>query len=115
MALTAGQAGDAPVFPHLLGAVPAGVPVRYGVADTAYDSAAVRAALRGRGAEAVIPSNPRRKEPIAHDAEVYRQRNRVERLVGKLKQFRRIATRYEKLGETFLALIHLVAAFIKFR
>jgi transposase len=41
-----------------------------------------------------------------------RQRNRVERLVGKLKQFRRVATRYEKLGETFLPVVHLAAAFI---
>ena len=41
-----------------------------------------------------------------------RQRNRVERLVGKLKQFRRVATRYEKLGITFMALVHLTAAFI---
>jgi transposase len=113
--LTAGQRGDAPVFPALLGAVPAGAAVRYGVADAVYDSDAIRALLRGRGAEAVIPSNPTRQEPVGHDAEVYRQRNRVERLVGKLKQFRRMATRYEKLSETYLALIHLVAAFIKFR
>jgi transposase len=113
--LTPGQRGDAPVFGALLGAVPAGVEVGHAVADKAYDSDAIRRSLAGRGIEAVIPSNASRKEPIPHDAELYRQRNRVERLVGKLKQFRRIATRYEKLAVTYLALLHLVAAFINFR
>jgi transposase len=113
--LTAGQQGDATVFDDLLGAVPAGVSVGHGVGDMAYDSNAIRSKLLGRNIAPVIPCNPSRKEPIPYDAEVYRQRNRVERLVGKLKQFRRIATRYEKLAQTYLALVHLAAAFIKFR
>ena len=113
--LTPGQQGDATVFADLLGAVPAAVVIAHGVADKAYDSDAIRRSLRARGAAAVIPANASRKQPIPHDAALYRERNRVERLVGKLKQFRRIATRYEKLGITYLALIHLVAAFIKFR
>lgn len=113
--LTPGQQGDATVFDALLGAVPADVPVGHAVADMAYDSNAVRRRLLRRDIVPVIPSNPRRKEPIGHDPARYRERNRVERLVGKLKQFRRVATRYEKLGETYLALVQLVAAFIKFR
>ena len=113
--MTPGQQGDATVFAELLRKVPAGTEVGHGVADKAYDSDAIRRALRERGITAVIPSNASRKEPIAHDERLYRERNRVERLVGKLKQFRRIATRYEKLDVTYLALIHLVAAFLKFR
>jgi transposase len=114
VALTPGQQGDATVFDALLGAVPP-VPVDHGVADMAYDSDAIRRALRQRGAVPVIPSHPGRQAPLAHDPVVYRERNRVERLVGRLKQFRRVATRYEKLGETYLALVQLAAAFIKFR
>src|SRR5262245_9934540 len=113
--LTPGQQGDATVFDELLGAVPRAVDVEHGVADKAYDSDAIRWALLERDAAPVIPSNASRTELIPHDARLYRERNRVERLVGKLKQFRRIATRYEKLACTFLALLHLVAAFIKFR
>lgn len=101
------------MFQELLGAVSAGV--GHGVADKAYDSDAIRQALRERRIVAVIPSNASRKEPIPHDRELYRERNRVERLVSHLKQFRRVATRYEKLDVTYLALLHLVAAFIKFR
>jgi transposase len=113
--LTPGQRGDATVFDALLEAVPAGVSVRHGVADMAYDSNAIRSKLLERAITPVMPSHPSRKEPLPHDAAVYRERNRVERLVGKLKQFRRVATRYEKLGATYLALVHLAAAFIKFR
>src|SRR4051812_15317472 len=60
----------------------------------------------------VIPNKANRVHPWPFVAEIYRERNCVERLVNKLKQFRRIATRYEKLGETFMALVHLVSAFI---
>lgn len=84
-------------------------------ADKAYDSDRIRASLAEKGIEAVIPSLKCRKEEIPHDKAKYRERNRVERLFGKLKQFRRIATRYEKLGKTFLAFIHLTAAFIMIR
>jgi transposase len=113
--LTPGQWGDAPQFGALLEAVPARVDVEHGVADKAYDSDAIRWQLLDRDAAPVIPSKANRTEPIPHDEVLYRERNRVERLVNKLKQFRRIATRYEKLAATFLALIHLVAAFIMSR
>ena len=58
----------------------------------------------------VIPPNPVRKEPIALDRELYRLRNRVERLVSRLKQFRAVATRYDKTAESFLALVQLAAS-----
>jgi transposase len=113
--LTPGQQGDATVFDALLGAVPANVPVGCAAADMAYDSDAIRGALLARDIAPVIPSHPRRTEPIPHVPALYRQRNRVERLINKLKQFRRIATRYEKLGATFLAFVQLVLALIAIR
>ena len=112
---TPGQPGDAPVCDDLLGAVPAAVGVEHGVADQGYDSDALRPALRDRGIVAVIPSHARRRAPLPYEARRYRERNRVERRVGQRKQFRRVATRYEKLDVTSWALIHLVAAFVKFR
>jgi transposase len=106
--LTPGQAGDAPVFGRLLEAAAAVAPVGQAAADKAYDSDQIRAGLARRGIGAVIPSNASRKQPIAHDAGLYKGRNRVERLVGKAKQFRAIATRYDKLDVAYLALFHLV-------
>jgi transposase len=58
----------------------------------------------------VIPPNPVRQEPIPLDRELYRLRNRVERLVNRLKQFRAVATRYDKTAESFLAIVHLAAS-----
>ena len=60
----------------------------------------------------VIPPKSNRREPIAYDKDLDKLREKVERFFNKLKQFRRIATRYEKLSQTFLALIHLVAVWI---
>jgi transposase len=102
-ALTAGQCGDAPTFPEVLAAVPEACPVEAAAADKAFDSDAIRQCLAERSIEAVIPSLACRKEAIPYDAEKYRQRNKVERLINRLKQFRGIATRYDKLAETFLA------------
>jgi transposase len=59
----------------------------------------------------VIPPNPvRKEEPAALDRDPYRLRNRVERLVNRLKQFRAVATRYEKTAESYLAFVHLAAS-----
>jgi transposase len=113
--LTAGQRGDAPTFPDLLDAVPESCPVEALAADKAYDSDAIRRRLAEREIEAVIPSLACRKEPIGYDAAKYRRRNEVERLVNRLKQFRRVATRYDKLAATFLAFVHLSAALIMIR
>jgi transposase len=113
--VTAGQRGDAPLRPVLLEEVPEACPVESVAADVAYDSDANRARLADRGIEAVIPSRARRKEPIGHDRDKYKRRNKVERFFAKRKQFRGVATRYDKLAETFLALVHLVAAFLMIR
>ena len=113
--LTPGQAGDAPTCPELIAAVPERCPVEAAAADKAYDSDAIRADLKGRGIEPVIPPSANRNEAIPYDKTTYKQRNKVERLINKLKQFRRVATRYDKLDLSFLAFIHLSAAFIMIR
>ncbi len=56
------------------------------------------------------PSSPARKQPLPFDRELYRLRNRVERLVNRLKQFRAVATRYDKTAESFLAFVQLAAS-----
>lgn len=113
--LTPGQAGDAPTYPELIEAVPEECPADAAAADKAYDSDAIRADLQGRGIEPVIPPLSCRKEAIPYDKKIYRQRNKVERLFNKMKQFRRVATRYDKLDLSFLAFIHLTAALIMIR
>src|SRR5947207_114916 len=80
------------------------------LADRAYDARSLRAWLAERGAEAVIPPNPTRKHPHAYDASAYKRRNLIERMFCRLKDFRRIATRYDKLARNFLAGLLLAAA-----
>jgi transposase len=79
------------------------------IADKAYDANALRLLLAQRGAEAVIPSKIHRRTPIPHDREAYRQRNRIERMFCRLKDFRRVATRYDKLARNYAAAVHLAA------
>jgi transposase len=99
----------------LIEAVPEECPVEAAAGDEGYDSDAIRADLKERGIEPVIPPLACRKEAIAYDKKAYRQRNRVERFFSELKQFRRVATRYDKLDLSFLAFIHLTAALIMIR
>ena len=80
------------------------------VADRAYDAKSLRNWLAEHGTEAVIPPNPTRKHPHSYDAEAYKGRNLIERMFCRLKDFRRIATRYDKLARNFLAATNLVGA-----
>lgn len=82
------------------------------IADKAFDNNALRAELNERGAAAVIPSKADRKSSIPHDKEMYKWRHLVENFFRNIKEFRRIATRYEKTDTSFAALIHLAAAFL---
>ena len=102
---TGGQAGDGPQTQALLADLQPGKVL----ADTAYDSDETRAYCAQQGIEAVIPNRPNRLEPAALDAEMYRDRNKIERFFGRLKQYRRLATRYEKTVVSFLALWHIGA------
>lgn len=112
--LTPGQAGDAPAFAGLWEQARgrAGV-VDEVVADRAYDSDAIRCGLLDEGVMPQIPNHPRRTNPWPMLADSYRERNRAERLVGRLKQYRRVATRYDKLAGTFLAFVHLSLTVIR--
>jgi transposase len=109
--LTAGQVGDVLAAPALLN----GFRAKAVLADKAYDSNAFRQIIADSGAEAVIPSNRRRKVIIPHDQAIYRHRNRIERCFNKLKHFRRFATRYDRRAIHFLAFIHLAAAMLWMR
>jgi transposase len=104
--LTPGNTHDLAGARELLTLVP--TPKRL-IADTAYDAMSLRSWLATRGAEAVIPPNPTRKHPHAYDATAYKARNLVERMFCRLKDFRRIATRYDKRADTFLSAVLLAA------
>ena len=79
------------------------------LADRAYDTDAIRTFADKRGAWANIPPKSNRKDSFAFSQWVYRQRNQVERFFNKLKQFRGIATRYDRKAENFLAAIKLIS------
>ena len=115
-----GQGGDSPMFPHLLDAlcVPRSGPGRprtrpeRALGDKAYSSRANRELLRRRGIQAVIPepddqiANRARRgslggRPVSYDAEIYKTRNTVERSFNLFKQWRGLATRYDKLALTY--------------
>jgi transposase len=113
--ITAGQAGDAPVGEEMIDVLDTREGIRQAAMDKAYDSNAIRAKLDAKGIDPVIPPKANRLEMILYDKEPYKQRNKVERLFNKLKQFRRVATRYEKLKATFLAFVTLALIIIMLR
>lgn len=128
--LTAGQAADSPQFVPVLKKIRVRLPVgrprtRPGAvaADKAYSSRANRAYLRRRRIKAVIPekkdqaANRKKKgsrggRPVTHDADLYRDRNTVERAINRLKDWRGIATRFDKTPESYLAGLELRASMI---
>jgi transposase len=108
LVLTPGQTHESRAFEALVEGLAPGA--RCLIGDMGYDADRIRQKLLLRGVLPVIPANPARKQPLALDRELYRLRNRVERLVNRLKQFRAVATRYEKTAESYLALVHLAAS-----
>jgi len=82
------------------------------LADKGYDADAIREELTKAKVEAVIPSKSNRREPIPHDREKYRWRNLFERLFNKLKNWRRIATRYDKTKESYLGFVSIASALL---
>ena len=78
--------------------------------DKGYDSAEIRDNLTKQGIEPVIPPRSNRKTPVDHDREAYKRRNLIERCVNRLKQFRRIATRYDKTARAYLSMLCIAAA-----
>lgn len=84
-------------------------PARLCAADTAYDSNGLRSFLIARGTEPVIPNNPTRKNIQPFDRESYKRRNIIERTFCRLKDWRRVATRYDKLAINFMATCYIAA------
>lgn len=110
--LTAGQAHDSRMTEPLLKDMHKGAIL---LADRAYDTNALRALAKEKRAWANIPAKQNRKETFPFSSWVYRQRNLVERFFNKLKQFRGLATRYDKDPRNFLAAVKLVATRIWIR
>jgi transposase len=110
--ITPGQAHDLAGAEPLLANVDRRTVV---IADKAYDADRLRTRLRVRGAIANIPNMIRRKKRFRWTKALYRERNQIERFFNKLKQFLRIATRYDKLGANFLAFLQLAAVRISLR
>lgn len=109
--LTAGQRQDSPQAPTLL----AGLHFQRVIADTAYDSDDLRHQLADLGAEAVIPPRPNRKTHYAYDTHLYKERHLVECLINKLKYYRRIFVRFDKLASRYLGFLHFAGALIWLR
>ena len=105
--LTGGEAADCQSYDTLID-LPESPPEAL-LADKGYDSDAIRSDLRARGIRPVIPPRSNRKMPIRWNKRLYRLRNRIERMFGHLKINRAIATRYDKLAESFLGMLHLAA------
>jgi transposase len=108
LTLTAGQAADVTQAEALLECQPA----RVVIADRGYDSDAVVERIEAAGAEAVIPPRSNRKAQRKHDRERYKDRNLAERFWSKAKQYRRVATRYDKTDRNFLAFVLLASIMI---
>ena len=106
LSLTAGQAHDRRAVNDLLAELPPGADV---VADRAYDSNGVLDLITRAGARPHIPTTRRRLVQRSVDPALYRQRNLIERFFCKLKHFRRIATRFDKLARNFLAAVMLAS------
>ena len=104
--LTAGQHGDAPVALALLAPWPS---AKLCIADAAYDSNGIRSFLLARGILPVIPNNPTRNQHHPFDRSAWRKRNLIERVFCRLKDFRRIATRYDRRADVFLSAVYLAA------
>jgi transposase len=111
-----GQTHEASQLGPMLDATTARVPdLEEAVGDKGFDGEPQRQACRDRGIKPVIPYKTNSAKPGRLNKKAYRQRNMIERLIGKLKEFRRVATRYEKLKQTILGIIHLALGFIRLK
>ena len=108
MTLTPGQASDIGQAETLL----ADHEPEVVIADKGYDSDAFVEVIEKRGAEAVIPPKSNRVEPREYDRHTYKERNLCERFWSKVKQYRRVATRYEKKAANFLAFVKVAAIMV---
>jgi transposase len=106
LGLTAGQAHDGKVADELLNHLG---PHMIVLADKAYDADRIRTLIEEQGATPNIPAKSNRKGRPRFSKRLYRERNLIERFFSKLKHFRRVATRYDKLAANFLAMAQLAS------
>jgi len=109
--LTPGQAADVTQGQTLI----QDLPFEVVIGDKGFDSQALVRAIEAQGGEAVIPTQKNRKVQRVIDRDRYKDRNLVERFWAKLKQYRRVATRYEKTARNFLAMVHVASIMILLR
>ena len=109
--LTPGQAADSPQVPLLF----AQFSPSMAILDKAYDTDAVLAFLESQGAIPVIPPKANRVVQRDYDRQLYKERNRIERFIGKIKPFRRIFSRFDQYARTYLHFIHFACALIWLR
>ena len=102
--LTPGNVADVTAAPALLARAEK---ARYVIADKGYDADDLRQSLRQAGIVPVIPGRVNRKRRIHHDKRRYRRRHLIENAFCRLKDFRRVATRYDKLAANFLSAVAL--------
>jgi transposase len=107
--LTGGEAHDCPVAQRLIRRVK---PAKHMLGDKAYDSTELREELDKHGTKPVIPNRCNRKQPFSFNKRLYKLRSRIENAFNRLKDFRRIATRYDKLACNYLASVCLAAALV---
>src|SRR4051794_28350654 len=107
--LTGGETHDCPVAERLIGRVEEAERL---LGDKAYDSAELRQELERRGTKPVIPNRSNRKRPFRFSKRLYKLRWRIETAFNRLKDFRRIATRYDRLARNYLASVCLAAALV---
>lgn len=107
--LTGGKKHDCPVAEHIIRRVK---PAKRMLGDKAYDSGDLREHLDRRGTKAVIPNRSNRKQPFRFSKRLYKMRWKIEAAFNRLKDFRRIATRYDRLARNYLASVCLTAALV---
>lgn len=107
--LTGGEAHDYPVAKRLIRRVK---PPKHLLGDKAYDGDELRESLDQRGTKPVIPNRSNRKQPYSFNKRLYKLRWRIESAFNRLKDYRRIATRYDRLGRNYLASVCLTAALV---
>lgn len=109
MALTAGQVSDHIGAKIIYPALPNAETL---IGDKGYDSDEFRAALKAKGIEPCIPPRSGRNAPATYSKTLYKQRHKVENTFAKLKDWRRVATRYDRCADIFFAAITIAATVI---
>ena len=107
--ITAGQVSDYVGARALCGSLPA---VEWLIPDRGYDADWFREALQDKGIRPCIPGRKARDKPVRYDKRRYKRRNRIEIMFGRLKDWRRVATRYDRCPKVFLSAIALAATVI---